>query len=63
MDAYEAFKKQLVENKLGELRTREKKEFFAKVKEAAYKDEMSKLSSMSPEQVIEWVKTAETQGS
>ena len=62
MDAYESFKKQILQNKLGELRTREKKEFFAKVANAAYEDEMQKLSSLSPEQVIEWVKTAEAEG-
>jgi NADH:ubiquinone oxidoreductase subunit F (NADH-binding) len=62
MDAYEAFKKQLLENKLAELKTREKKEFFAKVANAAYEDEMQKLSSMSPEQVTDWVKTTETRG-
>jgi hypothetical protein len=58
MDAFETFKKHIMENKLGELRTREKKEFFAKVANAAYADEMQKLSSLSLEQAVEWVNTA-----
>jgi hypothetical protein len=57
MDAFESFKRHIMENKLGELRTREKKEFFAKVANAAYADEMQKLSSMSLEQAVEWVNT------
>ena len=52
MDSYESFKAQILKNKLGELRTREKTEFYAKVKEAAYRDEMTKLSSESMKPVV-----------
>ena len=62
MDAYESFKQHILENKLAELRTREKKEFFAKVKQAAYEDEMQKLSSMSLDQVIEWLNPLDAGG-
>jgi hypothetical protein len=52
MDAYESFKAQILKNKLGELRTREKIEFYAKVKEAAYRDEMRKISSESMKEIV-----------
>ena len=60
MDAYESFKAQILKNKLGELRTREKSEFYVKVKEAAYKDEMRKLSSESMREIVPFlVKSAQ----
>lgn len=52
MDFYESFKSQILKNKMGELRTREKTEFFAKVAQASYKDEMKKISSESMEGVV-----------
>jgi len=59
MDAYESFKAQILKNKLGELRTREKTEFYAKVKEAAYRDEINRLSSESMKGIVpRLVKTA-----
>ena len=59
MGAYESFREQILKNKMGELRTREKTEFYLKVKEAAYRDETKRLSSESMKPVVaKLVKTA-----
>jgi hypothetical protein len=44
-DPFDAFRKQLILSDLGELRTRQKMEFYPKVAAHAYHDEMRKLSS------------------
>jgi len=45
MDAFDRFRQQLIQSDLGDLRTRQKTEFFAKVSGHSYQDEMRKLSS------------------
>lgn len=59
MDAYESFRAQLLRHGLGELRGREKKEFFVDIAKQAYEDEREKLASLVMEPVSRaLVKTA-----
>ena len=59
MNDYESFRAQILRHGLGELRTREKKEFFAKVAKYAYEDEKKKLASLQMRPITEaLVKTA-----